>query len=98
MGRKEKAESIGSTRCLERGWENPSPTSGSIVTASGCGCQGDCGEGKSLPLASAFPVSSVSGPDMGAWVRGGLFRWLCPSAIASAVSVSGLWVDPSSAP
>jgi len=90
MGRKEKAESIGSTLCLERGWEDPSPTSGFIVTASGCGCQGDCGEGQSLCLASAFPVSSVSGPDMGAWVRGGLFRWYCPSAISPTVSVCGL--------
>lgn len=38
--RKEKAESLESTLRLERGWENPSPTSENIVTPSGCLCQG----------------------------------------------------------
>ncbi|MDP3038417.1 MAG: hypothetical protein Q8O18_00930 [Deltaproteobacteria bacterium] len=57
--RKEKAESLESTLRLERGWENPSPTSENIVTPSGCLCQGGFRAGKAFSLAQAsqlFPV------------------------------------------
>ena len=90
MERKEKAESMGSTLCLERGWEDPSPTSESIVTASGCLCQGDFRAREGVCLAPAFVLSSVWGEDLGAWVRGGVFRWFRPSSPSSSVSLSGL--------
>jgi hypothetical protein len=72
---KEKAESTGNTLRRERGWGNPSAQTESIVTASGCVCQGGFRERKGVCLAAAELLSPMWRKNLGAWVCGGVFRW-----------------------
>ncbi len=81
-------------RQRERAGRIPAHKSESIVTASGCLCQGDFRAGQAIPLAPASGLSAVSWADLGAWFCGGLFRWLCPGDFPAALSMSGLSFDP----
>jgi len=77
-----------------KGWENPSSQSESIVTPSGCLRQGDFRTGQAISLASASGLSAVPWADLGAWFCGGLFRWFYPGPIPAALSMSRLSSDP----
>ena len=88
--RKEKAESIASTLRRKESWGDPSPQSEFIVTLRGCFRQGDFREGGVICLAPAELLSPVWGEDLGAWVRGGVFRWFSGRASSTSVSVSRL--------
>jgi hypothetical protein len=73
-----------------KGWENPSSQSESIVTPSGCWRQGDFRAGQAISLAQASGLSAVPWADLGAWFCRSLFRRICWRAFSTPLPLSRL--------